>query len=282
MTCIILTILIEGGNGKLGTNTLLHLSLLKTLLLYRPFTKSLWKVFVTKIAGGPRPWTSEVREKQDKLFQRTVTAIITKNTRPDPVKRIREKLERWTEGHKECSLTRGWGISNPIGSTSIRIHKNLESLKKFLPPRVCSSVLKTMFNGWNSHRRHQNRGAVTNKCRFGCGGAAEDSIEHYCRCPATITVLSDMLRVTVAPSRGLAFWCMDFSSGWEEMLICCALSIHATYTAFNIYRCKGYNTNIPTAIDAMREIIIIQAAMGDEKLSKFLRERWSARGLSYP
>ena len=150
----------------------------------------------------------------------------------------------------------------------------------FLPPRVCSSVLKTIFNGWCSHRRFHNRGAVTNRCRFGCGGAAEDSIEHYCKCPATLEVLEKMLKVTVNPKGAIAFWSMDFPSNWDTLLKCCALSIYAAYRTFNIYRCKGYNATTPVAIDAMRESII-QACRGSKELGDFLDDRWNAGHLSF-
>ena len=154
-----------------------------------------------EIAGCARPWPAEMVEKQGKLFQKVVTQTINDKDRPEPVQRIRDNIKRWVEGQKDCKVARGWGISTPLGQAARTSHRNLNELKKFLPPRVCASVFRTIANGWCTHRRFQQRFCNTNKCMFGCPGEAEDSIEHYCRCPATLEVLRTQLNVSVSPQR---------------------------------------------------------------------------------
>ena len=193
--------------------------------------------------------------------------------RPNPVERIRKSIARWAEGNDKCSLASGWGITTPIGIAAPRIHRNLEKLHNFLPPRVCSSAFRTISNGWCTHRRFQNRMEHTNRCVLGCGGKAEDSIEHYCRCPVTLSVLSKVLRVAVAPCHGIAFWVMDFSND-DDMVLCSALSSYAAYKTFNLYRTSGKAVKSAVAADAMRQFII-QAAGKDAKLGKFLDSRWA-------
>ena len=135
--------------------------------------------------------------------------------------------------------------------------------------------MRTIFNGWCTHRRFQKREAGTNKCVFGCGGNAEDSIEHYCKCAATLEVLRTQLRVSVSPRRAIAFWMMDFSRD-KDMARCSALSSYAAYNMFNIYRTKGIIVSTAVAIDAMRESII-QAACSNAELGRFLDDRWQVQ-----
>ena len=148
------------------------------------------------------------------------------------------------------------------------------SSNSFSPPRVCASVFRTIANGWCTHRRFQQRFCATNKCMLGCPGEAEDSIEHYCRCPVTLEVLRAQLNITVSPQRGLAFWLMDCPRS-KDMAICSALSCYAAYSTFNFYRCKKKIPSTAVAIDAMRQSIF-QAVGGSAKLKRWLDNRWRA------
>lgn len=231
------------------------------------------------IAGMARPWDAKTVEKQGKLFQKHVTKIITVADRPEPVQRIRENISRWCEGQPEYKGERGWGISTPLGTAAHTCHRNLNELKSFLPPRVCASVFRTIANGWCTHRRFQQRFCSTNKCMFGCPGQAEDSIEHYCRCPVTLEVLRTQLNASVSPQRALSFWLMDCSRS-EDMAICSALSCYAAYSTFNYYRCSKKIPSQNVAIDAMKQSIF-QAVQGSSQLRGWLDNRWRANRLIF-
>ena len=134
----------------------------------------------------------------------------------------------------KCSAAKGWATSTTIGIAAPQCHRNLEKLKLFLSPRVCSSAMRTIFNGWCTHRRFQQGTAGNNKCAFGCGCNAEDSIEHYCRCPAVLDVLRTQLRIIVTPQRAITFWTMAFNHS-DDVVKCSALSSYAAYKMFNMY-----------------------------------------------
>ena len=225
-----------------------------------------------EIAGSPRPWSAEVRAKQKKSLQRAVTCHILKATRPNAVNRIRENIERWAECKGNCV---GWGIPGPLGKVAPRICRNLQRLHLLVPPRVCAAVFRTIFNGWVTHRRYQRRSAPSNLCMLGCSGHSEDSIEHYCRCPAVLKILERRLRIIVSPAQALAFWMMACPSSNDDILMCSALSTYAGYMAFNKYRKIGRPQNIERAIDAMGQYLI-QSAYGHPNVGRFLDNRWTS------
>ena len=114
---------------------------------------------------------------------------------------------------------------------------------------------------------------------FGCGGNAEDSIEHYCRCPAVLNVLRTQLRIIVTPQRAITFWTMAFNHS-DDVIKCSALSSYAAYKVFNIYRTRGCIKSTATAIDAMKESII-QVAGSNAELGRFLDERWKSQVIAF-
>jgi len=222
------------------------------------------------IAGHPPPWDPAIRIKQRKAYQSTISKQLLAATRPDPVERIRENISRWAECKGRFV---GWGIPGYLGQVAPRIHRNLERLRLLVPPRVCASAFRTIFNGWTTHRRFQKRHLPTNVCVLGCSRTAEDNIEHYCRCPAILQVLRTKLRLAVAREKALSFWMLDCPND-EEVLICSAVSSYAGYIACNHYRHADTAPSIEQAIDALGQYII-QSASGHPKLMSFLDSRWA-------
>jgi hypothetical protein len=118
--------------------------------------------------GMPLPLTrSADRRLRQGLQRATRTALCSNHAGLQYESRLRHKLERW-----KC------GLFPRIKAMRAR----LVSLRfrRLLPPRVCSAILRTWFNGWCSHRRFQGHGP----CILGCG-RGEDSIEHYALCKFT-------------------------------------------------------------------------------------------------
>ena len=95
--------------------------------------------------------------------------LLAELSRCDPYWRMRNKLERW-------------GLPGFPGPTTTRICRTWKKLQNLVTPRVRAAVWKTMFNGWTTARRFQQRG----RCHFCCSDdPEEDSIEHYAACRTT-------------------------------------------------------------------------------------------------
>jgi len=225
-----------------------------------------------KLAGCAPPWSPDVKLRQRRLLQSSVSKHFQNCIKPDPCNRLREKLDRWFE----CRGNQvGWGLQGPPAHIATRILRNLQRLHQLVAPKVCAAVFRTIFNGWCTHRRFDKRNHATNVCVLGCGGGAEDSIEHYCRCPALQTTLKNKLRISISNERALSFWVMDDSSLAEkEFLICSALINYGGYMAVNMYRNSGRASNNEVAMNAIGQFIT-QSALGHPATARFLDNRWA-------
>ena len=227
------------------------------------------------IAGGPQPWSCEVREKQKRNVQKNAYALIF---RPEPINRIRHKIYRWSENVGNYV---GWGLPDNMNVTSNRIHFNLSRLHTLVAPRVCAAAFRTIFNGWCTHHRFQRRHWATNICVFGCSCSASDSLEHYCRCPVVLEVLHRKLRVKITPRAALRLFVLDIPRSEDDLLMCGALINYAVYTTFNTFRVKGTTRTPVVSADALGQALL-NAVMGHPASEEFLRNRWAAGESSGP
>jgi hypothetical protein len=62
-----------------------------------------------------------------------------------------------------------------------RLVHHLPRLGKLVAPRVISTILRTLYNGWCTARRFQGSSC----CKLGCPYQGTDSIEHYAQCKHT-------------------------------------------------------------------------------------------------
>ena len=109
-----------------------------------------------------------------KKFQKVVRTELSKSTKVDPMQRFRAKLDRWM-------------LPGIPAYTASKLYRAMLDLKKWATPRICSAVLRTSWNGWCTKRRFQKWGP----CCLGCDSFwQEDSIEHYAKCPISITFCS--------------------------------------------------------------------------------------------
>jgi hypothetical protein len=232
---------------------------------------------LTDIAGGPRPWSLEVRDKQKLQLQKATTLAIKRARAPDAEARIRHKLSRWfdpdAKGLRDISIV--GKLAGPPAHLARRTSRRLQLLHELVPPRVCAATFRLIFNGWCTHRRFQRRRSTLNRCLLGCSGDAEDSIEHYCRCPAVQEVLRTRLRKTVPDMQALSFWTLaDRLTDDHDDLLCSSIICHATYMTTNMYRHKG-RVSREVAIDALK-FNILQAVKGHPGATAFLDSRWVA------
>jgi len=230
---------------------------------------------LTDIAGSPRPWSREVRDKQKKQLQKATMIAIKRARAPDAAARIRHKLSRWfdpdAKGPRDVSAT--GKLAGPPAHLARRASRRLQLLQQLVPPRVCAATFRLMFNGWCTLRRFQRRGSALNRCVLGCGIDSEDSVEHYCRCPAVQQVLRTKLRKDVPDIQALSFWTLaDALSDEHDDLLCSSIICYATYITTNMYRHKG-RVSREVAIDALK-FNILQAVRGHQGATSFLNSRW--------
>ncbi len=165
-------------------------------------------------------------------------------------------------------------LDGPPAQVASRIHRQLQSLSKHAPPRGCAAVFHTIWNGWCTARRFQQRGSAKDRCWLGCPEGASDSIEHYCRCPIGLDILRKRLNISLPQEKALTFWLLgDYAQGRVEVLAIGALFTYAMYNATNYYRHNGAPSS-----DRAKECIkqhLIQGCQGHKPLTKMLDSCWA-------
>ena len=186
-------------------------------------------------------WSVEDVSKIKRELQRYTLRAIKDAEAPRVVERIRNKVERW----------RGisYGLSGLPGHYSNRMARRIIHLATLVTPRVHAAVFKTLWNGWCTHRRFQRRHWASNICFFKCGDScsistscsssrgAEDSLEHYCRCPVVLRVANHLFHFSYPEEMGLDLWALN--SAWLDTpanMRGLALLVYGVYMAFNSIR----------------------------------------------
>jgi len=212
-------------------------------------------------------WSEEQVDKIKCEFQRAAIRAIKAKEAPNRVARIRHKVERW-QGVP-------YGLFGLPGHSSPLIARHLALLAKIATPRVHAAVFTTLWNGWCSHRRFQQRQKSSNVCLFLCGGAAEDSLEHYCRCPIVMRVATHTFRFSYPREGALNLWLLN--SRWLDdagNLLSLGLLTYGVYMAFNTIR----HHSITSSLDAYHCIIqhCKQGAFGHSPSMSHLDSRWQS------
>ncbi len=145
--------------------------------------------------------------------------MLLPHQRDNPENRVRHRIQRWQ-------------FPDPIGHVTRRALRRLQSAFSLVTPRVAAVLFRTLFNGWCTARRFQEEGS----CILGCSGEAQDSIEHYSRCPVQVRFATEYLKIPIcftgAPQ---AFMCLD--KGLDESLFTMLLlNLYATYTCRNLLK----------------------------------------------
>lgn len=195
-----------------------------------------------------------------KGLQKATLKALKSAIKPDAIQRIRVEVERW-------------GLSGQPGYFTPVIGRRMRGLAKLVNPRVHAAVFRTVRNGWCTHRRFQNRASENNKCMFLCGGQAEDSIEHYCKCPVTMRVARHLMHLSYPDEAAMDLWVLN--SGWldsEDVMRGMALLIYGCYMACNNIRCKGISCS-DQAFHCIAQHCR-QGGMGNNKCMSFLDASW--------
>ena len=212
-----------------------------------------------------RSWDAEDMAKIKNKFQKTAVAAIKQLFAPPARARIRAKLERW----------RGvpFGLTGQPGQYMYSIHRRLLLIAKEVPPRVHAAVFRTLFNGWCTRRRFQQRASTSNVCAFKCSHTAEDSLEHYVRCPAALRAARNYLHLQYPVEMALDIWLLN--SAWldlPDIRMGISLLIYGIYSAYNTLRYGGVSS------EQQAHHLIVQhckqGAFGHAKAMKYLDSRW--------
>ena len=219
------------------------------------------------IAGNEAPWDKDEVGKIFGEFQKTALRAIKKTEIPNAIERIRSKVDRWRNV--------AYGLSGLPGHYSPLIARHLVSLGKIATPRVHAAVFTTLWNGWCTHRRFQQRHKASNVCLFMCRGTAEDSLEHYCRCPVVRRVAEHTFRFSYPAEEALTLWLLN--SRWldsPDNLLSLGLLVYGVYMAYNTIR---YH-KIGSSDDAFQCIVqhCKQGAFGHPASMSHLDTRWQS------
>jgi hypothetical protein len=216
------------------------------------------------IAGSQREegWTERVRSKVKRQLQRKVKERISHNNKQAAVARIRHKVERW-------KLEQTGGLEMLPGRVAGRIFQRLHELKNLVTTRVVAAVFSTLWNRWCTERRFSRMGG----CLLGCGGEAEDSIEHYVHCRTIHSVATRVLRLNFEGREAKGWFLLaNKELADESVLTCMGVLIYAAYRTFNKMRVVGARGK--TFAEDLMEQYIREAVKDHGKSSKVVNGRW--------
>ena len=198
-------------------------------------------------------------KRMKKNFQRTVRTELDKKFQPEPVSRIRWKLDRWN-------------LSGFPGRTAERFLNALNVLKSLLPPRVGAAALRSAWNGWCTDRRFQGSGP----CLFGCRGLVhEDSLEHYAGCNICVSFLRNRLHFRGPLERGhLIVLGVNRSVPQVEDLMRLALWSFVLYKTHNHLKHLDTGINSTSTLAGIMEQFLRDAISGHDDATRFVRNCW--------
>jgi len=220
-------------------------------------------------ANPPRKQEDQAWQQQ---CQRTVYRFFAARSLGDPRHRVRHKLRRWRlDEASPPQLTMHRAYQTTPAWQSSRAWWMLLCLRALVPPRVQSAVFSALWNRWTTARRFQRVGA----CLLGCGGEAQDSIEHYCRCRTVQAICGRRLRLDPCNSANLhTCLLVNPAIDTKETLVVVALLVYGVYSLTNNLRKRGGLTDA-TAFEALAQSVR-EGARGHVLATKILDGRWSA------
>lgn len=215
-------------------------------------------------AGAEQPWPHKVWTKIRRSFQKAVRLELHRQMFLRPHHRVRMKLERWQLPH----------IPRVAAD---RFLNRIVELRARVPPRVSAAVLGTAWNRWCTARRFQRRESAANTCLLGCGGGAEDSIEHYSRCRILRAFHASVL--DIQDDFLLPMWLGTADAARHpELHTRGAIGAYAAYTVTNAAR-HGLPFEGDSAARALQQAAR-EAAIGHTFAERVLSSVWTVRKAS--
>ena len=186
------------------------------------------QIKTTLARGAEQPWTPKRVAAIKKGFQRLVRSRLLDLHCPDAETRMRHKLARW----------RFDGVPRIQAERAVR---HLSALQPLVPPRVVAAVFSTIWNRWTTARRFQKRSSPENRCVLGCGGNAEDSLEHYGRCQVLLNFARRNLNLRFDTGDTLPYWMLvtadeRINDSSPDVQVRIAVLVYAAYRTTNTAR----------------------------------------------
>lgn len=177
------------------------------------------KILQTILRHGDGPRSAEETDRCRRQYQRTARLLLEKAAGGSPDETLRRRLRRWHTGIWPRLL-------------APRLRVGLQLVGTHGAPRLAATLLRANLNGWVTSRRFQRAGG----CGLGC--SADDSLEHYARCPKIWHIASGRLRVR---RPGTAFGDTCLFLGLEknisvEVRLKMALLVYGVYKFLNYRR----------------------------------------------
>ena len=210
-------------------------------------------------------------------FQKATYERIRKSRAYDPVERIRHKQSRWALNKRAIhSHWRGTVWELTPAWQARRTWQNLQTLSTLCTPRVQAAALSTVFNRWTTARRFQQRHCPWNVCVMQCSPTAEDSLEHYCRCPHTRELASRYLRLDADSQVNMhTFNFCNPAVNTQEDLVATALLVYAVYRGTNHLRHEGDATEHQgDGVYGLLRQYVREAVLNHRRSARILNQRW--------
>ena len=166
-----------------------------------------------------------------------------------------------------------YGLTGHPGHYSLAIKRRPRKLGELVHPRVHAAVFSTLWNRWATQRRFQRRLSIENQCVFTSSRTAEDSLEHYCRCPAILRVARHMVHFEYPAEQALNIWALN--SAWlddDDNMRGLSLLVYGAYMGFNSFRHEGVS-GVEQAVQCITQHAR-QGAMGHTLCMEYLDSRW--------
>ena len=112
-------------------------------------------------------------------------------------------------------------------------------------------------------------------CRLGCGGCAEDSIEHYAHCRAVRKTADSYLALGSICTIDLEHFLLaaEVFRVNTDALVCAAVLVYATYTTTNALRATRRSLSQDAAYEMLKQNCR-NAVMGHSGSTKVIDSRW--------
>ena len=161
---------------------------------------------------------------------------------------------------------RRWQLATPLGTLSRRLPARLLTLRGTTTPRVQAAVFRTMWNGWTTAARFQR----TACCVLACSHTAEDRIEHYCKCPFFVNLVTAWLGL---PDRlaSLAGFLLSADGMSNKELALMAVAVYAMHRATAYFR-RAASVPLPDQVRDFLQTTCQNAVRGHRSSSLLLDE----------
>jgi len=138
---------------------------------------------------------------------------------------------------EERFALRNWWSGAMLSAHAVAATKLVLDLKGVVPPCIQFCYLKTLFNGWPTAARFQERDGKNNRCMLCCDCNGEDSLEHYGCCNYGWRFFGKQFNCSVFPMSLERF--LGFNASSFKMQVTHVIHVYAVYSLSNLRRFRN-------------------------------------------